>query len=106
MFQPPSSLRDSQCDPITKCNENCRSRPLGLYHQFIVIRLALIFRRYFVDLHVCQRLLSCNNINSWKLLTTPQNFLSNFFRNFPTPFSTLSTLLPMFELRGSGFGFA
>lgn len=30
-----------------------------------------------------------------------QNFLSNFFRNLPTPFSTLSTRLPMLELRAA-----
>lgn len=28
-----------------------------------------------------------------------QNFLSSFFKNLPTPFSTFSALFPIFELR-------
>lgn len=28
-----------------------------------------------------------------------QNFLSSFFKNFPTPFSTLSTRFPIFEFQ-------
>jgi hypothetical protein len=37
--------------------------------------------------------------------TLTQNFLSNFFRKLPMPFSTLSTRFPMFELRCGAFGF-